>query len=91
VFSAWPARSGSSSMYRYRCSASSRTASVAFGKNAGSGAQQPLVPGEGALVVAHRQARGQVDRHAFALTRSCVIFTRRRLGDMVEVIGQDCQ
>ena len=55
-------------MYRYRCSASSHTASVAFGRNAGSGAEQPLVPGEGALVVAHREAREQVDRHPFTLT-----------------------
>ncbi len=34
----------------------------------GFGAQQPLVPGERALVVAHREAREEVDRHAFTLT-----------------------
>jgi hypothetical protein len=43
----------------------------------GFGAQQPLVLGEGALVVAHRQAREEVDLHAFTLTRSRVTFTPR--------------
>ncbi len=50
------------------CSASSHTARVAFGKNAGPGAQQLLVSRERALVVPHRRPRKEVDRHAFTLT-----------------------
>ena len=33
----------------------------------GPGAQQLLIPGEGALVIAHRQAREEVNRHAYTL------------------------
>jgi hypothetical protein len=36
----------------------------------GFGSEQPLLPGEGALVVAHREAREQVNRHLLTLTRS---------------------